>query len=142
MSGMLKQATSVVRSAAMRALAVVGAVVLLGTSACGSDPLEGVMLKVRVEDEQYRPDYVMLNWRPPGGAREEVRVPGAGALPAAGSELASILMALDGAAAGEREVVLRGMRGDAQVSSVRTVVSWNPGEMFDLIVTLGAVAAQ
>lgn len=96
-----------------------------------------LLVHLRAEAEAYRPEYVLLTWRAPGGKfRADLRVPESGALPATtGFALGSVLIELDGAQAGERQLVARGMRGDDRISGATLRVPWRPSQRQEVELT-------
>jgi hypothetical protein len=102
------------------------------------EPGPRALLTIRVDQAIYRPDHALLTWRSPSGQeRRDVRVPRSGELPRIGAELATVYVDLDPSQPGEREVVVRGMRGDRQVSAGSARLSWQPGQQVEATITLG-----
>jgi hypothetical protein len=114
-------------------------VAVLVASGCADSALRA-LLTIRVEDEAYRPEHLLLTWEAPqGAALRDVRVPAEGDLPRTGAALATVLVDLDVASPGDRQVTLRGIRGGRVVSGATGRVPWDPGRQVEVILTLGCV---
>jgi hypothetical protein len=112
-----------------------------GQPSCGrSTPPAQIALFFRVEQELFRPEYLLVAWYGPNG-REKVgvRVPSSGPLAASGMTLGSLMVDLGGAPAGERRISVWGMRGRTMVSGAVMRVMWNPGERREVALVLGCM---
>jgi hypothetical protein len=102
---------------------------------CGKD-VTRVRLEFRVENEQFRPDYIDVWWQT-GNAKRTARVPTVGSFTSMGPNLGSALISLNDGQPIERRFVARGMRGDVRVSGSVAEVPWNSGRESSVNMTLG-----
>jgi hypothetical protein len=108
----------------------------LGAAAC-SGPTQ-VRLVLRVEEEKFRPDHVLVIWGTPGGKPRVARIPRDGSLNATGPEIASALITFDNEKPGDRHFIVRGQRNDESlISGANTVLAWKGGKEATLTVVLG-----
>lgn len=118
------------------------AILLAVTSAligCEEEAKTAVLVRVLVDDELHRPEYLLIQWwSPDARARAIERVPAVGYLPVEEAPLATVSVVL-GNEMGERRVVVKGMRNGMVVSMAAARVPWLPGERQRLSLTLGDV---
>jgi hypothetical protein len=109
------------------------------TAGCTDDPTSALLV-FQVEDETYRPEFILFGWRAPaGGGLDDLRLPEQGALPARG-RLGSVHIRLRDDQPGVRVVQARGMRSGQLVSAAQAEIPWRPGEQTLITLTLGCVA--
>jgi hypothetical protein len=124
----------VCRALAWALLALFG----LGMSCAPASPR--ITVYFRVDDEQFRPEYLLVTWLAPDGKDQPgIRIPKEGALDASGPLLGSLAVDMTSSPAGERTVIAWGMKGLQQVSGARSAVQWEPGSRREVTLTLGCV---
>jgi hypothetical protein len=108
---------------------------LLG--ACSGDATR-VRLEFRVDNEAFRPEYIVVWWQT-GEAERESRVPNAGVLSPQGNVLGSALISLSDKQPVQRRFIARGFRGsnEMRVSGAVAQVQWSSGRESSVIMTLG-----
>lgn len=116
-------------------------VAVLVTAAC-AEAVPRALVTIRVEEESYRPEYLVMTWEAPQGPPpQDVRVPAHGELPRTGAELATVWIELDEARPGDRQVRVRGIRGGHPISGAMARVPWQPGRPVEVTLTLGPLSA-
>jgi hypothetical protein len=117
------------------------ALVVLIAGGC-ADPGPRALVTIRVQDEAYRPEHLLLTWTAPQPtALQDVRVPATGELPRTGAELATVRIDLNAARPGDRQVTVRGMRGGRPVSGAMASIPWDPDRQVEVTLTLGCLPA-
>jgi Concanavalin A-like lectin/glucanases superfamily len=121
---------------------VVAVSIALASPSCAARSPD-ITIEFRVDQEMYRPGYLLLTWLAPEDRDHVgVRFPGGGELTANGPSLGSFVIHMDGAPAGERSIVVWGMRGMTQVSGASSRLLWVPGSPQDIVLTLGCMTAK
>lgn len=107
---------------AIRVAAVIALV--LGIAGCGRAPGDGVLIQFSLEDEVYRPDYLLVSWLGREPAVRDRRVPSAGTIAVSPGALPTLFIEV-GDARGERALIVQGMRGESVVTmgAMRVTVS-------------------
>jgi hypothetical protein len=114
-------------------------VVVWGGVGCSDDSTSALLI-FQVQDEAYRPEFILFGWRAPAdGGLDDLRLPEQGALPVSG-RLGSVHLRLRDDQPGVRVVQARGMRGGQLVSAAQAEIPWRPGEQTTVTLTLGCVA--
>jgi hypothetical protein len=111
---------------------------IVGLSCAPSSPR--ITVYFRVDDEQFRPEYLLVTWLTPDGKDQPgIRVPKDGPLDTSGPLLGSLEVDMTNAPAGDRTVIAWGMKRLLQVSGARSTVQWEPGSRREVTLTLGCV---
>jgi hypothetical protein len=114
-------------------LLVLGGVVCLLAGCARKE--DWLVVRLTVQDEQFRPEYALVTWRVGDESADPKRLPRTGSLPATGRDLASIYIAIDPEQTGERTLIVRGMHDDKQISEATAKI--NPADTRNLTLTFG-----
>jgi hypothetical protein len=123
------------RRCARALLAVLGGLLL---TSCADETRPKMVVWFRVQQEIYRPDYLVVSFvMPDGSSGKGIRVPYRGELNREGPVLGSLELDMEGAAEGDRLLIAWGIRGSTTVSGGRVRIRWTPGARPDVTMTMG-----
>jgi Concanavalin A-like lectin/glucanases superfamily len=94
---------------------VLGLALGLGLAGCKEDPA-GVRIDLKVEREDFRPEYIKFNWLRPGRTTYEERLPDQGDLAPSGELIGSLFIETVGPLRDARALTVRGFRGTKEVA--------------------------
>src|SRR4051812_33426909 len=112
--------------------------IALGPGCGRSDPTT-VTITLRIENEVFRPDFVLLRWGLSGGRAlfNDVRLPDHGLLARQGAVLGSVQFQIETALPGDRDLGVTGLRGQERVAGATARVPWLSGRDQQVTLTLG-----
>jgi Concanavalin A-like lectin/glucanases superfamily len=112
--------------------------VALTAGGCRRSGPTTVTITLRIEDEAFRPDYVLMTWAQPSGRElRDIRVPEHGSFAAQGPVLGSVSIELESEMAGERRLRITGLRHELRVAGATAVIPWASGREQQVTLTLG-----
>jgi hypothetical protein len=106
---------------------------------CGRRDPTTVTVTLRIDDEVFRPEFVLLNWRL-GNGRDlfgDVRLPDRGLLARQGPVLGSVEFEIEADLRGDRELQVRGVRDNQRVAGATAHIPWLAGNQQQVTLTLG-----
>jgi hypothetical protein len=103
---------------------------------CGRGATTTATVTLRIDEEAFRPEYVLLQWRQINGREifHDVRLPDRGLLARQGAVLGSVEFQIETDLPGDRELRVSGVRNHERVAGATTRIAWVSGR--DQLVTL------
>jgi hypothetical protein len=106
---------------------------------CGRGTTTTATVTLRIDEEAFRPEYVLLQWRQINGREifRDVRLPDRGLLARQGAVLGSVEFQIETDLPGDRELRVSGVRDHERVAGATARIAWVSGRNQRVTLTLG-----